>query len=85
MTKDTFDNKEVISVDLNEATLAVKESRFKAPCREISLNDHPDNIDCLYLAAVSSRFKKFDKSTVFRKLLTIAPDMGRAYQTGHFK
>ena len=61
MTKDTFDNKETtLSVDLNEATLAVKESRFSDALKllEISLNDHPDNIDCLYLAAVSSRFLK---------------------------
>ena len=89
MTKDTFDNKETtLSVDLNEATLAVKESRFSDALKllEISLNDHPDNIDCLYLAAVSSRFlKKFDKSQQFlEQLLTIAPDMGRAYQElGH--
>ena len=73
MTKDTFDNKETtLSVDLNEATLAVKESRFSDALKllEISLNDHPDNIDCLYLAAVSSRFlKKFDKSQQFLEKL----------------
>ena len=40
MTKDTFDNKETtLSVDLNEATLAVKESRFSDALKllEISL------------------------------------------------
>ena len=87
--QNNFDSKETsLSVDLNEATLAVKENRFGDALKllEINLNDHPDNIDCLYLAAVSSRFlKKFDKSQVYlEKLLTIAPDMGRAYQElGH--
>ena len=87
--QNNFDSKETsLSVDLNEATLAVKENRFGDALKllEINLNDHPDNIDCLYLAAVSSRFlKKFDKSQIYlEKLLTIAPDMGRAYQElGH--
>ena len=74
--QNNFDSKETsLSVDLNEATLAVKENRFGDALKllEINLNDHPDNIDCLYLAAVSSRFlKKFDKSQVYlEKLLTI--------------
>ncbi len=54
-----------LSVDLTEATDAVKESRFEHALNllKITLKDHPDNIDCLYLAAVSARYlKKFDDS-----------------------
>ena len=73
-----------LSVDLNEATLAVKENRFNQALKllEIILNDNPDHIDTLYLASVSSRYlKKFDKSMEYiQTLLANAPDMGRAYQ-----
>ena len=54
-----------LSVDLNDATLAVKETRFLDAFKllEIILQDHPDHIDSLYLAAVSSRYlKKFNES-----------------------
>ena len=54
-----------LEVDLSDATEAVKESRFKDALNllKIILKDHPDNIDSLYLAAVSARYlKKFDDS-----------------------
>jgi len=77
-----------LSVDLTEATDAVKESRFEHALNllKITLKDHPDYIDCLYLAAVSARYlKKFDDSKQYiEHLLFNAPDMGRAYQElGH--
>jgi tetratricopeptide (TPR) repeat protein len=75
-------------VDLNEAQQAVKDNRFKDAINliEIILKDHPNHIDCLYLAAVSSRYlKKYkDSKAYIDKLLKVAPDMGRAYQElGH--
>jgi len=77
-----------LSVDLSEATEAVKGSRFEDALNllKITLKDHPDNIDCLYLAAVSTRYlKKYDDSHKYiEQLLMNAPDMGRAYQElGH--
>ena len=73
-----------LKVDLSEATEAVKEGRFEYALNslKIILKDHPDNIDSLYLAAVSTRYlKKFDDSKKYiEQLLLIAPDMGRAYQ-----
>ncbi len=77
-----------LSVDLSEARQAVKESRFKDALGllEIILEGQPENIDSLYLAAVCSRYlKSFDDSQKYIEgLLTLAPDMGRAYQElGH--
>ena len=77
-----------LSVDLSEATQAVKENRFEDALSlfEIIMKDHPDNIDALYLASVSSSYlKKFDESQKYiEHLLLNAPDMGRAYQElGH--
>ena len=77
-----------LAVDLSEATEAVKQSRFEEALNllKITLKEHPDNIDSLYLAAVSSRYlKKFDDSQKYiEQLLQNAPDMGRAYQElGH--
>lgn len=77
-----------LSVDLTEATDAVKEGSFEYALGllETILKENPDHIDGLYLAAVSSRYlKKFDESQKYiEHLLTIAPDMGRAYQElGH--
>ena len=77
-----------LKVDLSEATEAVKEGRFEYALNslKIILKDHPNNIDSLYLAAVSTRYlKKFDDSQKYiEQLLIIAPDMGRAYQElGH--
>ena len=77
-----------LSIDLSDATEAVKESRFQYALNLLDniLKDHPDHIDSLYLAAVSTRYlKKFqDSQENIEKLLSIAPDMGRAYQElGH--
>ena len=64
MTENKFDIKEtILAVDINEATQAVKENRFKDAIKllEISLIEHPDHIDSLYLAGVCSRYlKEFD-------------------------
>ena len=75
-------------VDINEATLAVKENRFADALKtlELNLSRHPDHIDSLYLAAVSARYlKKYDEAkTYIENLLIQAADMGRAYQElGH--
>ena len=75
-------------VDINEATLAVKENRFADALKtlEINLSRHPDHIDSLYLAAVSARYlKKYDEAKKYiENLLIHAADMGRAYQElGH--
>ena len=77
-----------LSVDLSEATQAVKESRFQDALNllEIILENQPSNLDSLYLAAVCARYlKKFDDSQQYiENLLINAPDMGRAYQElGH--
>ena len=79
-----------LQVDINEATIALKENRFTDALKmlEINLSKYPDHIDSLYLAAVASRYlKKFDASeTYILSLLKYAPDMGRAYQElGHLK
>ena len=75
-------------VDINEATLAVKESRFADALEtlKINLSRYPDHIDSLYLAAVSARYlKKYDDAKKYIETLLIhAADMGRAYQElGH--
>ena len=73
-----------LSVDLSDATQAVKDNRFQEAISllNIILKDHPTNIDSLYLAAVSSRYlKNFDDSKIYiERLLLKAPDMGRAHQ-----
>ena len=81
-------NDPTLLVDINEATLAVKEQRFDDALKilEINLSRYPDHTDSLYLAAVSARYlKKFDDSKKYiETLLTQAADMGRAYQElGH--
>ena len=89
-----MDNKKVdiddtnISLDLSDATQAVKENRFEEALNllNVILKENPDNIDSLYLAAVSTRYlKQFDQSKKhLENLLSNAPDMGRAYQElGH--
>ena len=89
MSENKFDIKDTsLAVDINEATQAVKENRFDDALNllKINLNDHPDHIDTLYLAAVSCRYlKKFDDSyNYLEQLLRVAPDMARAYQElGH--
>jgi tetratricopeptide (TPR) repeat protein len=71
-------------VDLNEAQQAVKENRFSDAIKilKIILDDYPKHIDCLYMAAVSSRYLKEykDAQNFIEQLLAVAPDMGRAYQ-----
>ena len=63
---------------------AVKEYRFDDALKLIkkNLKKDSDHMDSLYLAAVCSRYKKNykDAENYLRKLLSIAPDMGRAYQ-----
>ena len=89
MNDDQFDLDETtLSVDLSNATQAVKESRFEDAFNllKVLLKENPDHIDILYLTAVSTRFlKKFDDSRKhIEHLLFNAPDMGRAYQElGH--
>ena len=89
MEKDQLNIDETtLSVDLSEATDAVRDGSFEHAFNllKIILKDHPEHIDSLYLAAVSSRYlKQFDKSKKYiEQLLIIAPDMGRAYQElGH--
>ena len=66
MKEDKLDIDETtLSVDLSDATDAVKESRFEDALNllKIILKDHPDHIDSLYLAAVASRYlRQFDNS-----------------------
>ena len=86
--KTTITDDKTLQVDINEATLALKENRFADALKilEINLSKYPDHIDSLYLAAVSSRYlKKYDQSKEYiLSLLNQAPDMGRAYQElGH--
>ena len=89
MKKDKFNIDEAtLSVDLNDATQAVKDSRFKDALNLLQtiLKENPNHIDSLYLAAVSARYlKQFDDSKQYiEHLLLNAPDMGRAYQElGH--
>ena len=77
-----------LTVELSEATDAVKDGSFEHALNllKVILKDHPDHIDSLYLAAVSSRYlRQFEDSKKFiEHLLLNAPDMGRAYQElGH--
>jgi tetratricopeptide (TPR) repeat protein len=89
MEKDQLSTDETtLLVDLSEATDAVKEGSFERALNllKIILKDHPDHIDSLYLAAVSSRYlRHFDDSKEYiNNLLLNAPDMARAYQElGH--
>ena len=55
MKKDKFNIDEAtLSVDLNDATQAVKDSRFKDALNLLKtiLKENPNHIDSLYLAAV---------------------------------
>ena len=89
MEKDQLSTDETtLLVDLSEATDAVKEGSFERALNllKIILKEHPDHIDSLYLAAVSSRYlRQFDDSKEYiNHLLLNAPDMARAYQElGH--
>ena len=72
------------SFNLETIHIAVKEYRFDDALKLIqkNLKKDADHMDSLYLAAVCSRYKKNykDAENYLRKLLSIAPDMGRAYQ-----
>ena len=72
------------SFNLENIHKAVKEYRFEDGLRLLknNLSSKPDHMDSLYLAAVCSRYlKRFnDAEAYLKKLLSIAPDMGRAYQ-----
>jgi tetratricopeptide (TPR) repeat protein len=72
------------SFNLEDIHKAVKEYRFEDGLRLIknNLSSKPDHMDSLYLAAVCSRYLKryIDAESYLKKLLSIAPDMGRAYQ-----
>ena len=75
-------------VDLSEARDSVKTGKFERALNllRIILKEHPNDIDSLYLAAVSSRYLKqyADSKKYLEKLLGNAPDMGRAFQElGH--
>ena len=89
MEKDQLNIDETtLSLDLSEATDAVRDGSFEHALNllKLILKEHPDHIDSLYLAAVSSRYlKHFDESKDYiEQLLINAPDMGRAYQElGH--
>ena len=77
-----------LAVDLSEATDAVKQGNFDHALSLLKfiLQDDPEHLDGLYLSAVSSRYlKNFeDSDNYLKRLLTVAPDMGRAYQElGH--
>ena len=77
-----------LAVDLSEATDAVKQGNFDHALSLLKfiLQDDPEHLDGLYLSAVSSRYlKNFeDSNNYLKRLLTVAPDMGRAYQElGH--
>ena len=77
-----------MALDVSKATRAIREAKFVEALRLLKSNlaEDPDHIDSLYLSAVSSRYlKNFDDSKKFiERLLTNAPDMGRAYQElGH--
>ena len=77
-----------MALDVSKATKALREGRFTESLRLLKSNlaEDPNHIDSLYLSAVSSRYlKNFEDSKRFiERLLTEAPDMGRAYQElGH--
>jgi len=85
MKEDNFNiDEKTLSVDLSDATQAVKDNRFEDAISllKVILKENPSNIDSLYLAAVSTRYlKQFKESKKYiEDLLVNAPDMGRAYQ-----
>ena len=85
MKEDNFNiDEKTLSVDLSDATQAVKDNRFEDAISllRVILKENPSNIDSLYLAAVSTRYlKQFKESKKYiEDLLVNAPDMGRAYQ-----
>jgi uncharacterized protein HemY len=80
MTKNLHTEDTTLQVDINEATLAVKEKRFADALRilEINISKYPDHIDSLYLAAVSARYlrKYEDSRSYIESLLTECSQYG---------
>ena len=75
-------------LNIERASKAIKDSRFVEALSflESNLAKDPYHKDSLYFAAVSSRYLKNykDSQKYLERLLTITPDMGRAYQElGH--
>ena len=75
-------------LDIERASKAIRDSRFVEALSflESNLAKDPHHIDSLYFAAVCSRYLKNykDSQNYLDKLLSQAPDMGRAYQElGH--
>ena len=66
MKEDNFNiDEKTLSVDLSDATQAVKDNRFEDAISllRVILKENPSNIDSLYLAAVSTRYlKQFKES-----------------------
>ncbi len=61
MKEDNFNiDEKTLSVDLSDATQAVKDNRFEDAISllRVILKENPSNIDSLYLAAVSTRYLK---------------------------
>ena len=74
--------------NIDRVSIAIKEERFVEALSSIEFNlaKQPNHTECLYLAAVCSRYlKNFDDANKYlERLLIISPDMGRAYQElGH--
>ena len=74
--------------DLEKVTYSMKEERFVEALSSLESNlaSQPNHFECLYLAAVCSRYlKNFkDAQNYLDRLLRVNPDMGRAYQElGH--
>ena len=74
--------------NIERVSIAIKEERFVEALSSIEFNlaKQPNHTECLYLAAVCSRYlKNFDDANKYlERLLIISPDMGRAYQElGH--
>ena len=74
--------------DLQKVTNSMKEERFVEALSSLEFNlaSQPNHFECLYLAAVCSRYlKNFkDAQSYLERLLKVNPDMGRAYQElGH--
>ena len=71
-----------VSLDLSDATQAVKENRFKDATTLLNriLKDQSENIDALYLSSVSYRYLKEFNTYERHKmnLFNITPYIGRA-------
>ena len=75
-------------LDVSRASQSIKDHRFVEALSllEGNLSKDPQHIDSLYLAAVCSRYLKNykDSQKYLESVLSISPDMGRAYQElGH--